>query len=136
MSDFVRVPRNAQNEYQVRVRVEGLLFDAIIDTGMTQPDCLVGIGLDSQSYRSTRAHLRQFQRIEMRGIGSDTPDFIQVGLGRVAIEGLDDSEIETYIADVGENLVGVCYFQKLPGYEIVWDLEAGEMTIRKKHERA
>ena len=53
-------------------------------------------------------------------------------MGTARIEGLEDSEVETYIAEVGDNLLGVCYFQRLPGYEIIWDLEAGQMRIAKK----
>lgn len=132
MPDYIRVTRNEQNEFLVTISVEGYRFNAVIDTGMTSPDCLIGVGLSEENYRVVRPHLRVMRRIEMQGVGNYSPIRVRGGVGTVRIEGLEDSEVETYIAEVGDNLLGVCYFQRLPGYEIIWDLEAGQMRIAKK----
>lgn len=132
MADFIRIRHNDQNEYRVQIRVEGYIFDVLIDTGLTNPDCLVGVGLDNESYHAVRPYLRYLHDIAMEGVGGREPDWVLGGLGRVRIEGLDGSEVETYVAEAGDNLLGVCYFHRLPGYELIWDLEAGEITIRKK----
>ena len=132
MADSLRLLRNDQNEYRVRIRVAGCSVDALIDTGMTSPDCLIGVGLDGENFNEAATSLRGFRRTEMYGVGYEATRLVVVGLGRVSIEGLGGSEIDTYVAEVGDNLLGVCYFQRLAGFEVVWDLNGGEMTIRKK----
>ena len=132
MADFIRIRKTNRNEYRVQIRVEGHVLNALIDTGTTNPDCTIGVGLDTVNYRAVSPYLRDFQTIAMEGVGSHGSDRVLGGMGRVSIEGLDDSEVETYVAEAGDNLLGVCYFHRLPGYELIWDLEAGEMTIRKK----
>jgi hypothetical protein len=99
---------------------------------MTSPDCFIGVGLDSEHYRVVSRNLHSFRRIGMEGVGQHVPERILAGLGKVSIEGLEDSEVETYIAEVGDNLLGVCYVQRLPGFEVVWNPKLGEMIIRKK----
>jgi hypothetical protein len=105
---------------------------ALIDTGMTSPDCLIGVGLDNERFNAVAPSLRRFRRIEMVGVGQEATRSVIAGLGKVSIERLDGSEVESYVAEVGDNLLGVCCFQRLAGFEVVWDLDAGEMTIRKK----
>ena len=107
-------------------------MDALIDTGMTSPDCLIGVGLDSESFIAVAPSLRGFRRVEMDGVGYGATRLVVVGLGQVSIEGLEGSDVETYVAEVGDNLLGVCYFQRLAGFEVVWDPDAGLMTITKK----
>ena len=107
-------------------------MDALIDTGMTSPDCLIGVGLDSEEFEAAAPSLRGFRRTEMDGVGNEATRLVVVGLGRVSIEGLDGSEVDTYVAEVGDNLLGVCYFQRLVGFEVVWEPDAGQMTIAKK----
>ncbi len=107
-------------------------MDALIDTGMTSPDCLIGVGLDSKRFMAVAPSLRGFRRTEMVGIGHEVTRLVIVGLGRVSIEGLDGSDVESYVAEVGDNLLGVCYFQRLVGFEVVWEPDSGGMTIRKK----
>ena len=114
------------------MRVGGYSLTAAIDTGMTSSDCLIGLGLDSQNYRAVAPSLDFPRRIEVEGLGAAGPYRARAGLTRVSIDGLDDSDVETYVAEVGDDLLGVCYFHSLAGYEVVWDLDAGEMTIRKK----
>ena len=114
------------------MRVAGLSVDALIDTGMTSPDCLIGVGLDRETFMAVAPSLRGFRRTEMVGVGQEATRLVIVGLGRVSIEGLAGSEVETYVAEVGDNLLGVCYFQRLAGFEIVWEPGTGGMTIRKK----
>jgi predicted aspartyl protease len=135
LADFLRIRRNIYNEYRVRILVEQRPVDVLVDTGMTSPDCLIGVGLDANNYSAVSSGLRNFQRIEMEGIGTEGADMVVGGVGRVSIEGLYDSEVETYVVDVGENLVGVCYFQCLTQYEIVWDMARGVMTVSSKGTR-
>ena len=135
MADSLHLRRNAQNEYRIPVRVEGISVDALIDTGMTSPDCLIGVGLDSERFMAVAPSLRGFRRTEMVGVGHEATRLVIMGLGRISIEGLDGSEVESYVAEVGDNLLGVCYFQRLTGFEIVWEPDAGQMTITKKPPR-
>ncbi len=107
-------------------------MDALIDTGMTSPDCLIGVGLDSERFLAVAPSLRGFRRAETDGVGHEATRLVVVALGRVSIEGLDGSDVESYVAEVGDNLLGVCYFQRLTGFEIVWEPGTGGMTIRKK----
>jgi predicted aspartyl protease len=44
---------------------------------------------------------------------------------------LDGSEIETRIVRLESNLLGVCFFHRLPGFDVHWDLGARTMTIRR-----
>ena len=76
--------------------------------------------------------MRGLRRIEMEALGNLGPSLVVAGLATVSIEGLDDSEQDTYVAEVGDNLLGVCYFHALYGHEVVWDLGNGEMAIVKK----
>lgn len=107
-------------------------MDALIDTGMTSPDCMIGVGLDGDRFMAVAPSLRAFRRTEMVGVGHEATRLVVAGLGRVSIEGLDHSEVETYVAEVGDNLLGVCYFQRLAGFEIVWEPDTGGMTITNK----
>ena len=132
MVDYVRIRRNDQNEYLVQIRVAGRLLSALIDTGMTSPDCLVGVGLDRDTFSAVRSRLRLLRRVGIEGVGNLHPNSVIVGLGTASIEGLEGSETETYVAEIGENLVGVCFFHKLEGYELVWEPDAGQMIIRKR----
>ena len=132
MADTLRVQKNDRSEYRVPIRVEGRLVNALIDTGMTSPDCLIGVGLAIENFAAVRSSLRGLRRIAMEGVGTSEPELVLGGLGTVAIEGIDGSELETYVAEIGDNLLGVCYFHGLRGFEVVWDLEGGEMTIARR----
>ena len=79
-----------------------------------------------------RSSLRRLRRVEAEGVGNIAPYLVVAGLGTVTIEGLDDSATETYVAEVGDNLLGVCYFQRLKGYDLIWQSDTGEMTICKR----
>ena len=132
MADYLRVQRNDQNEYRVQIRVEGSLFNALIDTGMTNQDCLVGVGLDRDCYFAVRTSLRALSRIEMEAVGSGAPNLVVAGLATVSIEGLEGSETETHVAEVGDNLLGVCFFQSLARYQLLWEPDLEVMTIMRK----
>ena len=131
MADSILIRGNDQNEYWVQIRVEGHLVNTLIDTGLTSPDCLIGVGLDTDAYLAVKSNLRRLRRIEMEGIGNRGPELVVGGLGTVSIERLDASHVETYVAEVEDNLLGVCYFHNLVGYEVVWELGAQEITVRK-----
>ena len=132
LADSIRIRRNDLNEYRVQITVGDHLVDAIRDTGMSSPDCLIGVGLDRERFAAARSGLRRLRRIGVEGVGSIRPTLVFAGLGTVAINGLDGNEMETYVAEVGDNLLGVCYFHRLAGYEVIWVPDAAEMTIRKK----
>lgn len=132
MAELVSVQRNNQNEYRIQIRAAGYSFSAVIDTGMTSPVCLIGLGLNSQNYRAVAPYLDVPRRIEVEGAGAAGPRRTRAGLAIVSIDGLDNSDVETYVAEVGDNLLGVCYFHALAECEVVWGLEGGETTIRKK----
>lgn len=134
MADHLRIRRNALNEYRVRIRLGNHTVDALIDTGMTSPDCLIGVGLDSENYAAVLPTLTRFRRLELEAIGSFGSNLVRSGFGQVSIDGLDDSLVETYIAEIGENLLGVCYFQRLSQCELMWNPNVGTMDIRTKND--
>ena len=131
MAGFVSVPQNVENEYRIQLRIGSFTLTALIDTGMTSPDCLIGLGLDYDNFSAIVPNLDFLSRIEVEDVGDAGPRFARAGLATVSIDGLDNSDVETYVAEVGDNLLGVCYFHALQGYELVWDLSAGSMTIRQ-----
>ena len=88
-------------------------------------------GLDYEHYSKVVPYLDFLSRIEVEGIGDAGPRFARAGLATVSIDGLDNSDVETYVVEIGDNLLGACYFHALEGYELVWDLSAGNMTIRR-----
>ncbi|HLC29639.1 MAG TPA: hypothetical protein VJM51_02525 [Dehalococcoidia bacterium] len=47
----------------------------------------------------------------------------------VALVGLEGSEVETRIVNAGANLLGVCYFHRLPEFSILWDMANRTMSI-------
>ena len=98
MADSLRLRRNDQEEFRVHICVAGCSVVALIDTGMTSLDCLIGVGLGSGNFKEAATSLRGFRRTEMDGVGYEATRLVVVGLGRVSIEGLGGSEIDTYVA--------------------------------------
>ena len=131
MADHLLIRRSEDHRYFVSVMVAGYHVEAEIDTAFTQPACNVGLGLERGIYGGIRGRLTNLARMTQY-LAGEQPEMIECGLATVSIVRLDDSEIETRVADAGSNLLGTCYFHRLSGYEVVWDLEAGEMTIQKK----
>ncbi len=54
---------------------------------------------------------------------------VESGIGRVALVGLDGSELETRIVNAGANLLGVCYFHRLPEFDVLWNLAGRTLRI-------
>jgi hypothetical protein len=101
-----------------------------LDTGMTQEACEVGLGLTIEAYDRLAPQLESLRSVEYETVGRPMPDSIFTAVGRVSIDGLDNSEIQTRIARIDANILGVCFFHRLPGFELVWDLTSRTMTIR------
>jgi predicted aspartyl protease len=129
LSAEVTIPASPDHEYWTDIRVNDLLFRAQIDTGMTQPACEIGLGLAPADFDRVRPSLRQIELVE-HDIGEESQTTV-AGIGRVRIDSLDGSEIETRIARLHSNLLGVCFFHRLPGFEVHWDLASRAMTIRR-----
>ncbi|MBM2826940.1 MAG: hypothetical protein HW403_1004 [Dehalococcoidia bacterium] len=85
----------------------------LIDTGFIQVDCLVGVGLNNEDYAAVRSRLARERRVPNYSVGQEEPEMVRSGIARVSIVGLDNSEVETGVAEVGDNLLGVCYFHRL-----------------------
>ena len=130
MADYLSVSANSRHEYLVRAIVAGYPIDLLLDTGFTSPGCATGVGLDTASFRRVRQQLQQPTRVLVDGFqGPQVP--AQGGLGIVELLGLDGSRLETLIINVGANLLGVCYFHRLSGFRVVWDLAARTMSIER-----
>lgn len=54
------------------------------------------------------------------------------GVGAIELAGLDESEMDTRIVESGANLLGVCYFHRLQGFQLTWDFSARTMTIVRR----
>jgi hypothetical protein len=96
---------------------------------MTQATCDVGLGLAPEEFDQLLPSLRNLSLVEQY-IGA-TSVSTPIGIARVSIDGLDDSEIETRIARLSDNLLGVCYFHRLPGFELHWTFATRVMVIRR-----
>ena len=130
LSAEVVIAANSAQEYWVDVRVNGVLMRAQIDTGMTQPTCEVGLGLGPEEFDRLAQDLQPFGAVE-RDIGEPIPVKIPLRKGSVSIEGLDNSEVQTGIARLSDNLLGVCFFHHLSDCELVWNLPNRTMTLRR-----
>jgi predicted aspartyl protease len=130
LSAEVRIPANAAHEYWVAIYVNGVGLRAQIDTGMTQPTCEVGLGLAPADFDQLVSSLRQPGLVEQH-VGGPVPILAPTGLAYVSIDGLDNSEIETRIVRLPDNLLGVCYFHRLMGFELHWDFASRTMVIRR-----
>jgi predicted aspartyl protease len=131
MANEITVHANRYDEYWVAVRVNGLVLQAQIDTAMTQAECEIGLSLTAADFDRLAPTLAQQWTVERYDVGSPTPVAIPTGIGRVSLYGLDGSEIETHIARLGTNLLGVCYFHRLVGFEMNWDFASRTMVIRR-----
>jgi len=131
LSTEITVYGDAENEYWVTVQVNGFQLKAQIDTGMTQPSCVVGLGLRADDFERLALMLPPAGSVQQL-TGTPLPVSVPMLSGRVSIEGLDNTEIETNIARLSDNLLGVCYFHHLPEFELYWDFAARAMTIRRK----
>ena len=131
MAVQVTIRANASNEYRAIVEVLERQFEVIIDTGFTNPLCQVGLGLDNDSYQSIQRELQDLLQVGFYPVGEPTPVRVDSGIAAVSILGLDDSHVLTRIDNAGENVLGVCYFHRLTGFEVSWDLTDKTMVIRR-----
>ena len=128
MADALVIPGDSNHEYHVRATVMGFELDLLVDTGFTHDGCLIGVALDEASYRGVRSRLRNFVDVSLRSLGPASR-FAESGIGVVALVGLEGSEVETRIVNAGANLLGVCYFHRLPEFSILWDMANRTMSI-------
>lgn len=106
-------------------------MDLVVDTGFTDDRGAVSVSLDQSSFGTVRQHLTEMQEIRIQGIGIRA-DFVASGVGSVSLPGLPESEIDTQIVAAGANLLGVCYFHRLPNHRLEWDFERRTMTISER----
>ena len=130
LSAEIVIAANSSQEYWIDVRVNGVLLHAQIDTGMTQPTCEVGLGLGPEEFDRLAQDLQPLGTVE-QDVGEPMPVKIPLLKGSVSIEGLDNSKIQTGIASLNDNLLGVCFFHHLSDCELVWNLPARTMTLRR-----
>lgn len=132
MAASLIIHATADQEYRLWINVAGHEVEAILDTGFTHPDCQIGLALDGDSYEMVRPRLERSQLVRFYSVGSAIPFVVESGLAPVSIVGVDGSEAVMRVLNAGENLLGVCYFHHLAGYELLWDLSSREITLRKR----
>ncbi len=119
-----------RNEYRIRTLVAGREVDLLVDSGFTQSQCLVGVELEAASYDVVRLRLRDRFDIQVQSGGGELR-WTESGIGSVEVVGLDSSLTYTPVARGAANLLGVCYFHRLPAFHLSWDLAARTMTLRR-----
>ena len=130
MSTEITISADLYHQYWVSIRVNDVPLRAQIDTGMTQAACEVGLGLGPIAFDRLAPVLQLPESVE-QDVGGPSPLRIPTGVGRVSIEGLDGSEVQTRIARLRDNLLGVCFFHRLHDFELHWDLASRAMTLRR-----
>jgi predicted aspartyl protease len=131
LASSIAIAANAFHKYWVNIRVNGHLLRVQVDTGMTQEACEVGLALTHEDFDRLSRSRESLHSVAYEGAGLSAPSTIPTMAARVSIEGLDDAAIETRIARIGSNIVGVCFFHRLPGFELVWDFASRTMIIRR-----
>lgn len=131
MANRLVVAENPRHEYLVTALLADTQVDLLIDTGFTSPQCRTGVGLDAVTFQRLRQQLGPMRPSLVSGMAA-SPSTMPTGSGVVSLLGLDDSSVETRVVDVGVNVLGVCYFHRLPGYRLTWDLRARTITIEPR----
>jgi predicted aspartyl protease len=131
MAAEILVPVNEGNEYWVDILVNDVAVAVQIDTGLTQASCEIGVALRSTDFDRLLSSFGQRSLSGLEIATGPVTEFIPTATARVSIDDLDDSEIETQIVRLESNLLGVCFFHRLPGFEVHWDLASRAMTIRR-----
>ncbi len=130
MAQNIVLVANRDGEYRVRASVAGLALDLVVDTGFTHAQCRVRVGLDVNNFGAVRARLSDLGRSEIETFGISA--LVSSGTGDVQLEGLPASTVTTRILDAGDNVLGVCYFHRLPNHRLEWDFERRTMTISER----
>gem|GEM_PF-3275393 len=128
MADALAIRADDRQEYHLRATVESYETDLLIDSGFTQAGCQTGVALDEATFLVVRSRLRNLTKVEVRSL-QEEPQMVESGIGRVALVGLDGSELETRIVNAGANLLGVCYFHRLPEFDVLWNLAGRTLRI-------
>jgi predicted aspartyl protease len=131
MAAEITIIANEEHEYWVDIQVDGVVLQAQIDTGMTEPNCAVGVALGPTDFDRLAASFTRQRLIGVEVATGPLADPVLTAMARVSIDSLDGSEIETHIARLGSNLLGVCFFHRLPGFEVHWNLASRTMTIQR-----
>ena len=127
--------RAVQGEYRVWISIGGIKKEFLIDTGFTNPECMVGLNVRSSTYRQLLAQgaiLEQYSGETTQADGTLGISTIGEVEAQILYEGRLFSKKITYIADGGEDaedLVGVCFFHQLEGGIITWDFTLQTMSI-------
>jgi len=128
--------RAVQGEYRIWISIGGIKKEFLIDTGFTNPECMVGLNVNSSTYRQLLvqgAILEQYSGETIQADGSLGISTIGEVEAQILCEGkLFSKKINTYIADGGEyaeDLVGVCFFHQFEGGIIIWDFTRQTMSI-------
>lgn len=128
----LRLRANERNEYVLSIQIEGLEVEAVLDTGFTDALGEIGVGLTDDHFALVESSLRGQHSVPIMVPGLAHPLVIESGLGQVSLSRLESTQIETRVVRAGVGVVGVCYFHRLPGYRISWNLQAREMRIVRR----
>jgi len=128
--------RAVQGEYKVWIDIGGIRKEFLIDTGFTNPECMVGLNVKSSTYRQLLAQGTILEQYNGETIQADGSLGIST-IGEVEVQILYErkpfgKKISTYVADGGEyaeDLVGVCFFHQLEGGIIIWNFSGQTMSI-------
>ncbi len=125
-----------QGEYRVWISVGGIRKKFLIDTGFTNPECMVGLNVKSSTYvqlLTQGAILEQYSGETIQADGSLGISTIGKVEAQIFCAGKPfGRKVNTYVADggeYGEDLVGVCFFHQLEGGIISWNLTHRTISI-------
>jgi len=128
--------RAIQGEYRVWMDIGGIRKELLIDTGFTNPECMVGLNVGSSTYRQLLAK----GAITEQYSGETTQADGSLGIATIGkvetqlfyVGKPFGKKVITYVADGGEyaeDLVGICFFHQLEGGRIIWDFTRQTMSI-------
>ena len=128
--------RAVQGEYRLWVDIGGIRKEFLIDTGFTNPECMVGLNIKSSTYRQLLvrgAILEQYSGETIQADGSLSISTIGEVEAQIFCEGKPfGQKISTYVADGGEyaeDLVGICFFHQLEDGRIIWNFNHQTISI-------
>jgi hypothetical protein len=128
----LQIRADGSNGFPVPIDVEGIRITAYLDTGFFDPECATSLTLTESAYRQIAPRLRDQEVTHAEVPGRATPVLLRSGLGTVSIVDFDDSAAEVRIASAGVNLLGVCYFTRLSGVHITWDVDQRIVSVDRR----
>lgn len=128
--------RAVEGEFQVGVDIGGLQKEMVLDTGFTSPACVVGLHVSRSTYQRLRSMgaISEQYSCEVR-LADGSTDITTVG--QVEAQLIYGSRpigpiLKTYVIDGGEDaeeLIGTCFFHRIQGGTLTWDLTAQTITL-------